>query len=121
MVSMAQTQPQSDQTTLSGKSIIITGGTTGIGRATARLLAAEGAKVLIFGRHQKELAEALDEAGQAGTVHGLVADQSRHEERATTTGLTRSTPTCSPTSPSAAMRSIACVRAGRATSSTSAP
>ena len=28
MVSMAQTQPQSDQTTLSGKSIIITGGTT---------------------------------------------------------------------------------------------
>ena len=41
-----------DHTSLDGKRILVTGGTTGIGRATIAMLVAEGARVLTFGRHQ---------------------------------------------------------------------
>src|SRR5437762_8631622 len=75
---------QNESTRLEGKAAVITGGTTGIGRATARLLAAQGAKVLIFGRHQKELDQALDEIRTAGRgvtdIHGLTADQSKPQD-----------------------------------------
>lgn len=47
--------------TVKDKNILITGGTTGIGRATAVLLASMGARVMIFGRHREELDEALEE------------------------------------------------------------
>jgi len=40
------------------KTIVITGGTTGIGLATAQLLSAEGAKVIITGRNPETLASA---------------------------------------------------------------
>ena len=66
-------------TSLQGKAVIVTGGTTGIGRATAELLASEGAKVLIFGRHEKELNEALADMPE-GQVFGLTADTTKPED-----------------------------------------
>lgn len=61
--------------TLAGKRVLVTGGTTGIGRATLILLAREGAHVLTFGRHQDSLEEALAAAaGGAGSADGLIAD-----------------------------------------------
>ena len=63
--------------TVDDKSILITGGTTGIGRATAILLASQGAKVVIFGRHRDDLDEAIRDIREAGgEVLGLTADVS---------------------------------------------
>ena len=62
---------------LSGKRILLTGGTTGIGRATLKAFAAEGAHVLTFGRHQETLDEALSDID--GPVKGIVADAATAE------------------------------------------
>lgn len=43
---------------MKNKTILITGGTTGIGLATAKLLSAEGAKVIVTGRNPATLAAA---------------------------------------------------------------
>ena len=60
---------------LNGKTAVITGGATGIGRAAARRFIAEGAFVFIFGRRQDALDAALAELGpSARAVQGSVAD-----------------------------------------------
>jgi NADP-dependent 3-hydroxy acid dehydrogenase YdfG len=75
------TYPDRDIEEVVGKGIIVTGGTTGIGRATARLLASRGAKVLIFGRHEEELNDAMNDLRHAGSdVHGMIADASKSED-----------------------------------------
>ena len=59
---------------LQGKVAVITGGTTGIGFASAKLFAKEGAYVFITGRRQKELDEAVKAIGTNVTgVQGDVA------------------------------------------------
>ena len=61
-------------TKLQGKVTVITGGTTGIGLATAKLFVKEGAYVFITGRRQKELDEAVKAIGNNVTgVQGDVA------------------------------------------------
>ncbi len=61
-----------------GKSAIITGGSTGIGRALALLLGARGTRVLICGRHRAELDDALrDLEARGADANGIVADVSR--------------------------------------------
>lgn len=58
-----------------GKTAIVTGGSRGIGRATAKRLGSEGCRVLITARNRPDLEAAsadLDEAGV--TAIGLVAD-----------------------------------------------
>lgn len=61
-------------TSLKGKRVIVTGGTTGIGRATAVLLAAEGARVYVCGRNRDHLADALERINEVGEGHGCAID-----------------------------------------------
>jgi NAD(P)-dependent dehydrogenase (short-subunit alcohol dehydrogenase family) len=68
-----------EHTSLRDKRVLLTGGTTGIGRATLGLLAGEGARVLTFGRHQEELDDALASATGDGEVIGLTADSATRE------------------------------------------
>jgi NAD(P)-dependent dehydrogenase (short-subunit alcohol dehydrogenase family) len=60
---------------LQGKVAVITGGTTGIGFAAAKLFVKEGAHVFITGRRQKELDEAVKVIG--GNVTGVQGDVSK--------------------------------------------
>jgi len=57
---------------LSGKVAVITGGTEGIGFATAQLFVSEGAHVFITGRRQQELDEAVKAIGR--NVTGVQGD-----------------------------------------------
>jgi NAD(P)-dependent dehydrogenase (short-subunit alcohol dehydrogenase family) len=57
---------------LAGKIALITGGSTGIGLATAKRFVNEGAYVFITGRREAELAQAVAEIG--GSVTGVQGD-----------------------------------------------
>jgi NAD(P)-dependent dehydrogenase (short-subunit alcohol dehydrogenase family) len=57
---------------LAGKTAVISGGTTGIGLAIAQRFVAEGAHVVIFGRRQAQLDEAVKRIG--GQVTAIQAD-----------------------------------------------
>lgn len=59
---------------LSGRKVAITGGTTGIGRAIAVLLASEGARVFVCGRDREHLDDALARINEVGSGDGLALD-----------------------------------------------
>jgi 3-hydroxy acid dehydrogenase/malonic semialdehyde reductase len=63
-------------TNLSGVRVLITGGTTGIGRAIALTLAGCGCQVFICGTDDDHLADALAAGENAGAaIQGMIADQ----------------------------------------------
>lgn len=60
---------------LKGKVAVITGGSTGIGLASAKLFAQEGAKVFVTGRRQAELDAAVKLIGSLATgIRGDISD-----------------------------------------------
>jgi len=63
---------------LEGKIAVVTGGSTGIGLATAQRLVAEGAYVYITGRRQEELDAAVKTIG--GNVTGIRGDVSNLDD-----------------------------------------
>jgi 7-alpha-hydroxysteroid dehydrogenase len=72
---------------LEGKGVLVTGGGTGIGRACAAALAADGAAVTICGRTESKLEDAgkriAERAGHGGSVRHIVADVTQeHQVRA---------------------------------------
>ncbi|MDE1862571.1 MAG: SDR family oxidoreductase [Thaumarchaeota archaeon] len=69
---------------LSGRVALITGGSRGIGKATARIFAAEGAQVAITGRDDGRLQEAARELG----VPGFAGDIRRSADVGSVVGRT---------------------------------
>ena len=59
---------------MDGRSVVVTGGSRGIGRGIARVFAAAGARVLITARDATVLGEAVDELKAVGEVSAFVGD-----------------------------------------------
>lgn len=60
---------------LRGKKVLITGGSSGIGKATAQLLRSKGAEILITGRDENKLRNVAEQMG----VHWIHSDVSSKE------------------------------------------
>ena len=65
---------------LTGRVAVITGGDSGMGKATAELLVREGAKVALIDRTLEPLEQATQEVGQFGEVLAVQADLTKLEE-----------------------------------------
>lgn len=66
---------------LQGQAVIVTGGTRGIGKAIAEALLGEGANVLITGRSQTSVDEALAAVGHQN-LHGIAANVASEDDTA---------------------------------------
>ena len=67
---------------INDKRVLITGGSSGIGLATAKALAAKGARLVIAGRREHTLSEAATELRNSGAaVHAVTADVTTAEGR----------------------------------------
>jgi len=61
---------------LSGKIAIVTGGSRGIGKATAKMLAQEGANVTITAKDPKRLEKAANDIGNVYSISGDIRNES---------------------------------------------
>jgi NAD(P)-dependent dehydrogenase (short-subunit alcohol dehydrogenase family) len=77
-----QTATETAQGRLHGKVAIITGASAGIGRTTAKLFAAEGAKVVLGARRESELASLVSEIKERGGSAVALAGDVRSEDYA---------------------------------------
>lgn len=77
-----------DMGKLDGKIALITGGSTGIGFATAKLFQTEGAQVIVTGRNKESIAEAQKELGPQALA--IASDTSKLPEIATLIGTVKS-------------------------------
>jgi NAD(P)-dependent dehydrogenase (short-subunit alcohol dehydrogenase family) len=66
---------------LKGKRALITGGTTGIGLATARQFLLEGARVMVTGLNEETLAQARKELGREVSVVQVDAGKPKDQQR----------------------------------------
>lgn len=65
---------------LTGKIAVITGGNSGIGLSVAKAFAAEGAQVVITGRRQQAVDDAIEQIGAGALgIRGDVADPGHHD------------------------------------------
>ncbi len=73
-----------------GKRILVTGGSSGIGLATAQALGAKGARLLLTARRPGPLQAAVKQLTDAGIeAHGLATDAATAEGRAATLAAAR--------------------------------
>src|SRR5579859_4992168 len=73
-----RTEPIDMFTSIAGRSVVVTGGTRGIGRGIAAVFARNDARVLVTGRDTAAGEKAAAEIG--GDVHFLQADVSKRED-----------------------------------------
>src|SRR5687767_4326077 len=65
---------------LAGKVAVVTGGNSGIGLTAAKAFATEGAQVVIIGRRQQALDDAVEQIGRgAMAIQADVTDPSHHD------------------------------------------
>src|SRR5690349_24946918 len=69
-----------EQPSLKGRKAVITGGTTGIGRAIAVLLASEGVEIFTCGRDERHLADGLERINQVGKGSGISLDLAEKDQ-----------------------------------------
>jgi len=65
---------------LKDKVALVTGGATGIGLAVARQFSEEGAKVVICGRTEERLQDAVEKMSEVGEVYPFVVDVSERSQ-----------------------------------------
>ena len=65
---------------LKDKLVLVTGSGSGIGKATARTYLEEGARVVVHGLTEEEVASCVDDLSPLGEVHGLAADLTKTED-----------------------------------------
>lgn len=61
---------------LEDKLVVVTGSTSGIGRGIVKSFLQEGARVILNGRNQERVNQAVDELSAYGKVYGIAADLS---------------------------------------------
>jgi NADP-dependent 3-hydroxy acid dehydrogenase YdfG len=77
---MAEADPRNlsdahtEMPSLEGRKAVITGGTTGIGRAIAVLLASEGVEIFTCGRNEQHLKDGLERINEVGKGDGIAVD-----------------------------------------------